>query len=184
MIRKAVNETFPRGRTYGLEFHVQYLAENGQFKEAETMADELKDSLIAESRSLMFYWYALGSIEYARGNFEDAVKKFEKSLDNPQSMEFPYRFMLARACQMSGQKRKAIDEFEKALTVYNQYRLNWSIWCVKTYYYLGLLYEEVGQYEDALTQYEQFTEFWKDADPGTEELDDARNRIKKLQSRM
>jgi hypothetical protein len=47
---------------------------------------------------------------------------------------------------------------------------------------MGLAYAESGWTDRAVKQYQTFLDIWKDADPGIEEIDDARERLSSLQS--
>ena len=88
--------------------------------------------------------------------------------------------MLARAYLESGRLGQAVSEFEDLLSNYSRVRLLWAIWVVKAHYYLGLAYEKSGWNKKAIEQYEEFLDIWKDADPGIAEVEDARERLKKL----
>jgi len=48
---------------------------------------------------------------------------------------------------------------------------------------LGKIYEQRGQKEKAIENYEKFLEFWKDADPGITEVEDAKKRLAGLMSK-
>ena len=54
---------------------------------------------------------------------------------------------------------------------------------VKANYLLGLAYEKSGLHDQAISRYVEFLDIWKDADPGIEEIDRARERLRKLRSR-
>jgi hypothetical protein len=51
---------------------------------------------------------------------------------------------------------------------------------VKGYYWLGLAYEKSGWTNKAIQQYEEFLDIWKDADPGIEEIQDAKDHLARL----
>ena len=53
---------------------------------------------------------------------------------------------------------------------------------VKVRYLLGITYQGLGRTEEAIAAYEEFLDIWKDADPGLEEVDDARERLARLTS--
>jgi hypothetical protein len=55
-----------------------------------------------------------------------------------------------------------------------------TIWAVKAHYLLGLAYEKSGWNKKAIEQYEEFLEIWKDADPGIPEVEDTKQRLKRL----
>jgi tetratricopeptide (TPR) repeat protein len=47
-------------------------------------------------------------------------------------------------------------------------------------YYVGKVYEDQGDAAKAIKHYEKFLDLWKDADPGTAEVDDARESLAEL----
>ena len=129
------------------------------------------------------YWYAVGSIEFSKGNFEAAAKHFERAAEEEGWVTGAYcqeHIMLGRAYLESGKLGQAVSEFEELLSNYSWGHLIWAIWFVKTHYYLGLAYEKSGWNKKAIEQYEEFLEIWKEADPGIPEVEDAKERVKKL----
>ncbi|MCK4427123.1 MAG: tetratricopeptide repeat protein, partial [candidate division Zixibacteria bacterium] len=166
-------------------YYVQLLAENDDFERAEEVAFALKKDFEEKDPSQMYsYWYAVGCIELARGNFEASVKHLAKAAERQTIRKFTTylrtHFMLARAYQESDRLGEAVSEFEKVVSNYRGGRLMWAIWAVKTHYYLGLAYEKSGWNKKAIEQYEEFLEIWKDADPGIPEVEDAKERLGKL----
>ena len=55
---------------------------------------------------------------------------------------------------------------------------------VTGHYYLGQAYEAAGQKQDAIEQYETFLDIWKNADEGLESVDDAKERLAKLEASL
>jgi len=161
-------------------YYVMLLAENKDFEKAEQVAKVLKRDIEEKNETIMwyYYWYAAGCIEFSKGNLEKSVDNFEKVVEvNPI---FPSWFLLGRAYLASGRLGEAVAEFEKILSSYDRYRLFNTIRAVKTYYLLGLAYEKSGWTKKAIENYEEFLDIWKDADPGIPEVEDAKERVKKL----
>ena len=50
-----------------------------------------------------------------------------------------------------------------------------------SHFRLGEIYEKLGNRSKAIEHTEKFLEMWKDADPGLPEVDDAKERLEKLQ---
>ena len=91
------------------------------------------------------------------------------------------RFMIARAMLDAGLPGKAAAEIEQIHSMYDEWRAYYGIQSVTSYYYLGLAYEQMGQSEKAIANYSEFLNLWKNAEPGLEKLDDARQRLARLQ---
>jgi len=173
------HRAFPNDIVYGRDSYVQLLAENNDFKKAEEVVKALKKDIAEKDQSLMNrYWYAIGCVEFSKGNLEASLNNFEKSAkDAPY---FQVHYMLAKAYLKSGRLGEAVAEFEKALSRYDSYRAFVGIWAVKAHYLLGNAYEESGWSKKAIEQYEIFLDIWKDADPGIEEVEEARERLRAM----
>ncbi|UCE25076.1 MAG: hypothetical protein JSU74_03235, partial [Candidatus Zixiibacteriota bacterium] len=74
----------------------------------------------------------------------------------------------------------AIDALDSIRTVYGRSRFGCPLEAVKLHYYLGRSYEATGQTDKAVVQYEEFLGWWKNADPGLEPIDDAKQRLARL----
>ena len=170
---------FPNFVVYELADYAMFLAENNEFEKAEEVAEAFKKDIEEKDQTAMHrYWLAVGSIEFARGNFEESVTNFEKAAKGSQS--FSVRYSLARAYLETGRLGEAVDVLEKALSSYSSDRVWTPILAVKAYYLLGLAYEKSGWNKEAIEQYEEFLEIWKDADPRIPEVEDAKERLAKL----
>jgi serine/threonine protein kinase/Tfp pilus assembly protein PilF len=191
----------PESQTFGFECHARLLAESDEVARAEDVAAELKTEIDERFGWRIFeYWYAIGCIELIKGDFKTAVENFEKAAGAPDAPlpdeDWPYwrsptplildyfqvQIMLGRAYLESDRLAEATATFEKVLSTYSPVRLYLGIWSVKTHYWLGLAYERYGWTRKAIEQYETFLDIWKNADPGIDELDDARERLANLQS--
>jgi serine/threonine protein kinase/tetratricopeptide (TPR) repeat protein len=162
--------------------YAKLLAENSEFEKAEDVAEVLRKDIEAKDETEMgFYWWTLGCIEFARGKFEESVANFKKATQrNP--FYFPFAYSLARAYLETGRLGEAVAEFEKVLSRYDEVRTCNAILAVKVYYLLGLAYEKSGWNKKAIEQYEEFLDIWKNADPGIPEVEDAKERLKKLRA--
>ena len=83
---------------------------------------------------------------------------------------------LARAYQMAKKSDEAIGEYERLIR-FDPSRKERALIHPLYYYRLAKLYEQKGLNEKAKAQFESFLEFWKDADPGRPEVEDARKRV-------
>jgi len=161
------------------QYYVRLLAENKEIAKAEDAAEALKKDIEEKNQSLIyFYYYALGFIEWSKGNLEVSLSEFEKLAQ--ATPDFWAHFTLAEAYLKSDRLGEAVAEFEKLFSRYDKSRAFSAIRAVKAHYFLGLAYEKSGWNKKAIEQYEEFLEIWKDADPGIPKVEDAKERLKKL----
>jgi tetratricopeptide (TPR) repeat protein len=166
------------------DYYANLLAVSGKIKEAEEIARTLKKDIEEKNQTMIYaYWLALGAIELSKGDTNTAVTYLEKADKEATSPLFRVRVFLGQAYLESGKIGEAVAELEKVLSRYDDYRVRAPIWAVKAYYLLGLAYEKSGWNKKAIEKYEEFLEIWKDADPGIPEVEDAKERIKKLRVR-
>jgi tetratricopeptide (TPR) repeat protein len=90
-----------------------------------------------------------------------------------------HRDVLAKAFAQKGDLEKAIAEYER-LTTFDPESKDRRLIHPLDHYRLAILYEKKGWDGKAIEHYEKFLEFWKDADPGLPEPEDARMRLEKL----
>ena len=169
----------PDYKVYGRDYYVQLLAEKGDFEKAEEVALALRKDIEDSDTTLMWaYRYAAGCIEQKKGDLEGSLYNFERlAQDIPN---FFAHYLLARAYLESGRLGEAVAEFERTLSRYDADRALNPTWAVKANYLLGLAYEKSGWNKKAIEKYEEFLDIWKDADPGIEEVEDAKKRIENL----
>ena len=166
---------------------VQFLAENGEFEEAGILVDSLKQDLASLEKEVFRYWYALGAVAASRGEIEEAIDALAmaEKLSAGSSSRFPVGYTLGRLYLQAGKYGQAVTLLENILGDYGEsVRLFMGPWNVKTHYYLGIAYEDSRWYPKAIEQYQIFLEFWNDADPGIEEVTDARERLARLKGKV
>jgi len=170
----------PNDPVYGRDGYTNLLVESGRIAEAEELTRTLKKDIEEKNPTLMSsYWWTLGEIEVAKGDTNMAVSYLEKAYKESSTPSFYLRYRLAEIYLKKGRLDEAVAELEKALSRYDDDRI-WTTMAVKAYYLLGLAYEKSGWNKKAIEKYEEFLDIWKNADPGIPEVQDARERLKKL----
>jgi tetratricopeptide (TPR) repeat protein len=84
--------------------------------------------------------------------------------------------VLARAYWKRGELDKAIAEYERLTTIDPKNRLRMLIHPLY-HYRLGRVLDEKGDKDQARIEYRKFLEYWRDADPGLPEVEDAKERL-------
>jgi serine/threonine protein kinase/Tfp pilus assembly protein PilF len=158
-------------------------------------------SRLAEIKSLMpeMDLYSLAQIKFrydllhgevllSEGSLKKAISVLEKasSVGKPPNIQsitdhnVPFlKDVLARAYQKNGQLDKAIAEYERLITFDPNREERYLIHPIY-YYRLAKLYKQRGDSAKAIEHYERFLHLWKYADPGTAEVNDARERLADL----
>jgi len=157
--------------------YIRLLAQMGDFPAADKVLAVLESEVDeAVSRQMDQVWFAQSQLELERGNPEAACMAIEKV--DPDGLWF-YRlpYDLGRAYLSAGRLSQAVEILETYTDSYIQYKIFLPLNVVKAHYYLGIAYEESGWNDKAIEQYEVFLEKWKDADPGLQEVEDARRRL-------
>jgi tetratricopeptide (TPR) repeat protein len=181
VFNETLNKVHPDNPVNFRPFYTHLLAESGKNAEAQDLARTLKKGIEEKDQSLIyFYWLALGFIELAKGDTKAAVTYLGKANQEAISPPFQLRYSLGKAYLESDRLGEAASELEKALSRYDYIRAFFAIWAVKAYYLFGLAYEKSGWNNKAIEKYEEFLDIWKNADPGIPEVEDAKERLKKL----
>jgi tetratricopeptide (TPR) repeat protein len=176
---KSYFESNPDDWLYFRHFYIRLLAVNGQFEKARKEADVFRADIEKNDPSIMSsYWYATGCIELAEGSYNESIACLEKAAADETYLG--YHYMLGLSYLKSGRLDASVAEFEGTLSRFDPGRAGSPIWAVKIYYHLGQAYEASGWNDKAVEQYETFLQIWQNADPGIEEIDDARARLARL----
>jgi serine/threonine protein kinase/Flp pilus assembly protein TadD len=164
------------------------LAEAGRFlpKAAQEEVDVMSFATQDPGSLPFFYRLLAAEIALAGGSPAEAVSAAEEVqfLDFPgmnpdQVTRYNYpvqKDVLARACWKSGNLERAVAEYRKLMTVDPSNQVRYLIHPLY-HYRLGRVLEEEGDKQAAADEFRKFLDYWKDADPGLPELEDARNRL-------
>jgi len=95
------------------------------------------------------------------------------------NIPFIKRDVLARAYKKNGDIDKAIVEYER-LTTFDPNSKDRRLIHPRYHYRLADLYHIKSLNEKAIEQYSKFLRLWENADPGMEEVDDAKERLAEL----
>ncbi len=129
------------------------------------------------------YYHLIGMIEIERKNYAQAIEYLEKGLPLLSAISgwrIIFEDSLGRAYYESGDLNKAREKCEEISNTTTPGKLTFGDVYVKSYYMLGKINEELGDTAKAKEHYEKFLDLWKDADPGIAEVQDARQRLARL----
>jgi TolB-like protein/DNA-binding winged helix-turn-helix (wHTH) protein/Tfp pilus assembly protein PilF len=94
------------------EWYGEFLAATGRFREADA---QKKQALTLEPRSLIVNFDG-GLVSYFSRDYDQAIDRFQKTLELDANFPAPYQF-LGAAYEQRGVFEKAITAFQKAITV-------------------------------------------------------------------
>ena len=155
---------------------IYFLVKKGELSRATELANAMnKDT----GDGTWEYWGRKAWIEQGNGDMDAACTSFEKAAEF-WGKAFRMRYELALAYLKAGRLADAVDDFDKVLHRFDVNRASQPMYAVKAYYHLGVAYEQSGWHDKAIEQYEKFLDIWKDADPGIEEVEDAKRRLAAL----
>jgi tetratricopeptide (TPR) repeat protein len=161
------------------------LADQREYGKASEIAESLRKSLVErDSPQMSRYWYALGYIALSKGQTDVAVDHLERASKITLRINGQYSIIhlaLARAYLEAGRLDEAIAEFEKVTTICEPNLRNSLFTSIEARYYLGTAFEAADQKDKAAEQYRSFLEIWKEADEGLPIIEDARQRLAKLE---
>jgi tetratricopeptide (TPR) repeat protein/predicted Ser/Thr protein kinase len=154
----------------------------GNNNETYHLIDYFNDKLSTMSANELKEFYFFRALtEYGRGNFDSALTIINSNSDFMRGTMY---FQYLGICNLkTGRIGDAVAILEKFMVQYDSDNLSWPEFYVWNYYWLGQAYEASGWNDKAIEQYETFLDIWKNADPGIEEIEDARERLSKLKNK-
>jgi serine/threonine protein kinase/Tfp pilus assembly protein PilF len=161
---------------------------------AQKVTDELQEFTEQgmHRKEVRYHRTLMGMLELKRENFSKAVEYFKEalsllpfqhSLNSPRSPDHHALIIepMALAYYKAGDFEKAQLEYERIISLISG-RLHYGDIYAKSFYMLGKIYQERGMKEKAMEHYEKFLALWKDADPGIQEVSEAKKQLASLQS--
>jgi tetratricopeptide (TPR) repeat protein len=169
-----------KGRTY---------VELNELDNALRTAGELKELIESKlyEKATRYYEYLLGLIEVKKGNLSDGIEHLNQAMTllpfemgmygvTDHALFFD---AIANAYYMNGDLNNASIYYSR-LSNLNTGRIYFGDIYAKSFYMLGKISEEEGDRAEAIEHFNTFLTLWKAADPGTPELEDAKERLKDL----
>jgi len=177
------DKVYPDDPTRLRLMYAYFLAESGRIAEAEELLREMRENIDVEDAAVMHrYWASLGAIELVKGNANSAVAHLERVHRESPSPGFAVGYRLAEAYLESGKLAEAVELLESMLSRYDEERAFAGFLSAMAHYLLGTAYERSSWSDKAIEQYQEFLDICKDADPGIEVIDDAKERLARLKT--
>jgi serine/threonine protein kinase/Flp pilus assembly protein TadD len=143
-----------------------------QIKDNSFQKDWLKAEILTAQGS------AKEAVAVLENTVSESVPNLQTDVYGPYNMPFR-RDLMARVYYQCGRLDEAIAEYKRLVTFVPGEK-DWHLIHPIYYFLLGKLYEEKKMTAEALECYERFTSLWKDADPGTAEVETAKERVAEL----
>ena len=160
--------------------------------EAEKAFEELKNSAQKSPYKIEMrkVEHLQGLIELEKGEYAKAIDDLKKACSwlpsemlsgwmEPQALHY---YPLALAYFKAGALAKARAEFERVTALMGA-KLWFGDLYAKSFYWLGKVAEAQKDKRRAVASYGKFLNLWKDADPGTPEVEEAKTRLAALEIR-
>jgi tetratricopeptide (TPR) repeat protein len=168
---------------YGRDEIAYFQARSGDSKGAHKTIEELRKDILALKDTTgwtLFIAGMDGDLAAAEGRLDDAIAHYEQIDFRLRGVLSSYH--MAKGWIESNKLEKAVSELEHRLSYLDGELVRYPYHGVRCIYLLGVAYEQSGWKDKAAEQYKRFLDIWKDADPGIEEVADARARLAKLAS--
>ncbi|MFC2161817.1 tetratricopeptide repeat protein, partial [Acidobacteriota bacterium] len=152
--------------------------------EAQSTAENLKiwTEKDANQKAIRWYYNLMGMIELEKNNSQKALDYFHRAASTLSSPTY-FRDYHGLILESMADAYFRIGDFDEAQKAYEKIISSSTIVIsygdiyVKALYMLGRISEKQGDTDKAIDHYENFLELWKDADPGLDEVDDAKKRL-------
>jgi serine/threonine protein kinase/Tfp pilus assembly protein PilF len=123
-------------------------------------------------------WFS-GCIAFEESRYGQSVEYIESATVGITSWVWYYP--LVAAYRKAGRPADSVELAERLLGWFDVSRAR-STWSVLIHYTAGVAFEEAGQMERAIEQYRTFLDLWKNAGNVFPELEDARQRLRRLEA--
>jgi tetratricopeptide (TPR) repeat protein len=174
-------QNYPDYALRGRHNLISLLARRGKLDSARFELDKLTGDF-EEYFPHEMHWVSLasGHLNMAQENFDMAIVDLEKSLGG--NIVYDDKYYLGLAYLRAGKYKDALEMFGLLQSIHSGSLFFDGIEYAKWLYYQGICYEELGLKDKAIKQYATFLNLWKDADSGIKEINDARERLKRLKN--
>ena len=181
-----------------IEIHVELglaYAQLNNINDAYSEANIIANIAAIPKEANFSYFYLLGWISLAQGNWQTALENFEQALrfrGDISPSKAPARSVytedilkaIAETYLRQENFKAAIKEYTKMDdSPIGMYQFDKYMWAIR-HYKLGYAYEKMNDLTKAKKEYEKFLDLWKDADPGIAEVEDAKKRLAVLKSQI
>lgn len=150
---------------------------------------EARDSIAAlavaiqkvDTTRLVVTRFAAARVAQLEGNYAEAITLLT-DIRFPAN-QFLAKFHLAQNCLLDGRLGESTAQFKEILGRYDEQRAVAVIQSAQSHYLLGRAFEQSGWKDEAIVQYREFLECWGEGDKSLTEINDARARLVRLQTR-
>jgi tetratricopeptide (TPR) repeat protein len=170
--------------------YVHLLSQKGDFDKAAEAAQRI-GRIARDKKEIIFeilQAVSLGTLEFFKGDFQVSSRHYADAWNlvdkygNSAVKSAYIPFMSGRALLESGKAAEAAAMLEACVNKYYLDELAFLRAAVEAHYYLGIAYERTGNRDKAAKHYEEFLRIWKDADPGTKTVEDAKARLARVRA--
>ena len=158
-------ETFPNAK--GWHRLACLLIKLGEFDKAKQVYDVLLNQISNDGEKAYIY-HMIGTIKTDQGEYEEAIKFYEKSISIQQEIlpsdhiDFATAYNnIAGLYDKRGEYLKALSYYEKALPIYQEHFSSNHRHLATLYNNIGLLYNKMGQYSKALSYHKNASEIYQ-----------------------
>jgi serine/threonine-protein kinase len=167
---------FPRARD------IVALANAGYRNEAHDSLAALENEIMkTDSTRIGIQKFTAARLAQIDGDYANAISLLT-DISIPAN-PFLAKYYLAQNCLLDGQLGEATSQFESIIGRYDEFRAVAMLQSVNAHYLLGRAFEQSGWKDEAILQYREFLEFWGNGDKSLTEINDARTRLVRLQTR-
>jgi serine/threonine protein kinase/Flp pilus assembly protein TadD len=188
-LENAIKNKRPGSEETALFFKINTLIAMNDLDAVDEYAErlrELNENHISPKR-IRRYYSIKGMIALKRADYRGAIDYLEKAyaLERKEYTYIMsnaiYPYYIGTAYFKRGNLNEAQASFEELIGMTTG-RAWWGHLYPLSFYMLGKIFEQQNDEAKAIEHYEKFLELWKDADPGIDEVEDAKKKLADLKS--